>query len=435
MLCASFALVAEPTSKRRPHVVIIGGGFGGLYAAKTLRRADVDVTLVDRRNHHLFQPLLYQVATAGLAATDIASPIRKIIGRNPNTTVLLAEVLRIDPAQRRVELHGELPPLDYDALIVAAGVRHDYFGHPEWEKYAPGLKNLEDAMAIRSRTLLAFEHAEREVDPARKAAALTFVIVGAGPTGVEMAGAIAEIARQTLSGDFRRIDTRSSRVVLIEGGPRVLASYAPELSEKAKASLMDLGVEVRLGERVTLVDERGVQLGSGERINAETVVWAAGIAASPLGAQLGGETDRLGRVKVAPDLSVPAHTEIYAVGDLIAMEQDGQALPGVAQVAIQSGKLAAQNALARLQGRATTPFRYTDKGSLATIGRKRAIAQVGKLRLSGFLAWLLWLFVHILFLIGFKNRISVFINWAWAYFTFQRGARIVLTEGAKNDRP
>ena len=343
-------------------------------------------------------------------------------------------MLSVDPFRRRVELHGGPAPLDYDALIVAAGVRHDYFGHPKWERHAPGLKNLEDAMAIRSRTLLAFEHAEREVDPARKAAALTFVGGGAGPTGVEMAGAIAEIARQTLSGDFRRIDTRLLRVVLLEGGPRVLASYAPELSGEAKSSLLDLGVEVRLGERVTLVDERGVQLGSGERIDAETVVWAAGVAASPIGAQLGGETDRLGRVKVAPDLSVPAHPEIYAVGDLIAMEQDGQSLPGVAQVAIQSGRLAALNAFARMQGRVKQPFRYVDKGSLATIGRKRAIAQVGSMRLSGFVAWLLWLFVHILFLIGFKNRISVFLNWAWAYFTFQRGARIVLTEGTKTDR-
>ncbi len=413
----------------RPRVVILGGGFGGLYAARMLRKAPVDVVLVDRRNHHLFQPLLYQVATAGLAATDIASPIRKVIGRFPNTTVLLADVVGVDTAARDVQLEGS-PGLPYDALIVATGVRHDYFGHPEWERFAPGLKTLEDAMEVRRRTLLAFERAELEADPERRAAALTFVVVGAGPTGVEMAGAIAEVARQTLAGDFKRIDPSKARVVLIEGGPRVLATYTPELSESAGAALRALGVELRLGERVVHVDGDGVRLGSGEALRAGTVVWAAGVAASPLGRALGAPVDRIGRVCVAPDLSVPEHPEIFGVGDLIALEQDGRPLPGVAQVAIQSGRLAARNALARLAGRPTTAFRYVDKGSLATIGRKKAVAEVGSLRLSGLSAWLLWLFVHILFLIGFKNRVSVFLNWAWAYFTFQRGARIVLTDGA-----
>ncbi len=413
----------------RPRVVILGGGFGGLYAARMLRKAPVDVVLVDRRNHHLFQPLLYQVATAGLAATDIASPIRKVIGRFPNTTVLLADVVGVDTAARDVQLEGS-PGLPYDALIVATGVRHDYFGHPEWERFAPGLKTLEDAMEVRRRTLLAFERAELEADPERRAAALTFVVVGAGPTGVEMAGAIAEVARQTLAGDFKRIDPSKARVVLIEGGPRVLATYTPELSESAGAALRALGVELRLGERVVHVDGDGVRLGSGEALRAGTVVWAAGVAASPLGRALGAPVDRIGRVCVAPDLSVPEHPEIFVVGDLIALEQDGRPLPGVAQVAIQSGRLAARNALARLAGRPTTAFRYVDKGSLATIGRKKAVAEVGSLRLSGLSAWLLWLFVHILFLIGFKNRVSVFLNWAWAYFTFQRGARIVLTDGA-----
>ena len=413
----------------RPRVVILGGGFGGLYAARMLRKAPVDVVLVDRRNHHLFQPLLYQVATAGLAATDIASPIRKVIGRFPNTTVLLADVVGVDTAARDVQLEGS-PGLPYDALIVATGVRHDYFGHPEWERFAPGLKTLEDAMEVRRRTLLAFERAELEADPERRAAALTFVVVGAGPTGVEMAGAIAEVARQTLAGDFKRIDPSKARVVLIEGGPRVLATYTPELSESAGAALRALGVELRLGERVVHVDGDGVRLGSGEALRAGTVVWAAGVAASPLGRALGAPVDRIGRVCVAPYLSVPEHPEIFVVGDIIALEQDGRPLPGVAQVAIQSGRLAARNALARLAGRPTTAFRYVDKGSLATIGRKKAVAEVGSLRLSGLSAWLLWLFVHILFLIGFKNRVSVFLNWAWAYFTFQRGARIVLTDGA-----
>ena len=423
-------------SSKVPRVVIIGGGFGGLYAAKQLRKAPVEVVLVDRRNHHLFQPLLYQVATAGLAATDIASPIRKILGQNANTTVVLAEVTRIDGAAKQLHLDNAVDgktTLDYDFLVLATGVRHDYFGHPEWEAFAPGLKSLEDAMNVRQRVLLAFEAAER--DPDHRAAFLTFVVVGAGPTGVETAGALAEIARQTLAHDFRRIDPRTSRIILVEGGSRVLASYSESLSATAKAALERIGVEVRLGERVTEVSDHGVTLGTGEQIGARTIVWAAGIAASPLTRSLDAPLDKLGRVQVSADLSVPSHPEIFVVGDLLALAQDGKQLPGVAPAAMQSGRLVAANILHRVRGEPTKAFHYVDKGSLATIGRKQAIAEVGRFKLSGLLAWIMWLFIHILFLIGFKNRISVFLNWAWAYFTYQRGARIVLTEGSKRPAP
>jgi NADH dehydrogenase len=411
----------------RPRVVILGGGFGGLAAARVLGRHEVRVTVVDRRNHHVFQPLLYQVATSGLSAPDIAAPIRHIL-RRPNTEVLLAEARGVDLARRTVLLaDGEVA---YDALIVATGATHSYFGHADWAAHAPGLKTLEDALEIRRRVLLAYEKAERETDEAVRRQWLTFVVIGAGPTGVEMAGTLAEIARLTLRKDFRHIDPASARVVLVEGADRVLPPYPPDLSAKAQRQLERLGVEVRLGAPVTSVEREAVQVGS-ERIDARTIVWAAGVAASPLGRVLSPEVDRAGRVPVQPDLTLAGHPEVSIVGDLAALQQDGRPVPGVAPAAMQMGKHAAENVLRALRGEPRRPFRYLDKGSLATIGRKSGVADFGRLHLSGFLAWLAWLLIHVFFLIGFRNRLVVMSDWAWAYFTHQRFARLILDVGPR----
>jgi NADH:ubiquinone reductase (H+-translocating) len=411
--------------------VILGGGFAGLCAARALARAPVQVTLLDRRNHHVFQPLLYQVATAGLSAPDIAAPIRRILRRQKNVTVMLGEVARIDAARRSVVLtegpRPEPPPeVTYDALVLATGATHSYFGHPEWEAEAPGLKSLEDALEIRRRLLLAFECAERETDDAQRRAFLTFVVIGGGPTGVELAGTVAELARHTLRNEFRRIDPGSARVMLLEAAPRVLPPYEPDLSEKARRQLVRLGVEVRTGARVTAIGHGGVLLEGAERLDARTVLWAAGVAASPVGASLGAPVDRAGRVVVQPDLSVPAHPEVFVAGDLAHFEQDGAVVPGVAPAAMQMGRHAAANVRRLLRGEATRPFRYRDKGSLATIGRNSAVAQFGRrLKLSGFVAWVAWLAVHIFFLIGFRNRLVVMFDWAVAYLTYQRHARLI----------
>lgn len=407
---------------RRPRVVIVGGGFGGLNAAREFRRADVRVTLIDRQNHHLFQPLLYQVATAALNPSDIASPIRRILRNQSNVEVLLAEARSFDLDARTVILADGTVPFDY--LIVATGATHSYFGHDEWSAVAPGLKSIEDALDIRRRVLYAFEAAEREADPERRSAWLTFVVIGGGPTGVELAGALSEIARHALAKDFRHIDPTLARVILLEGTPRVLPMYAEDLSAKARAQLERLGVEVRTGALATAIDEDGVNLGS-ERIPARTVLWAAGVAASPLGKALGVPLDRAGRVRVNPDLTIPGHPEVYVVGDLASLEQDGRPVPGVAPAAIQEAGHAAQNVLRTIRGEARRPFRYFDKGSLATIGRAAGVAEIGRLKLSGWIAWTAWLFIHIFFLIGFRNRFVVFFSWAWSYFTYDRGARLI----------
>lgn len=414
---------------KRPHVIILGGGFAGLYAAKALAKAPVTITLVDRSNHHLFQPLLYQVATAGLSAVDIAQPIRLILRKQPNVTVLMAEAERIDPQARRVVLcrGGEL---SYDHLIVATGATHSYFGNDDWAANAPGLKTLEDALEIRRRVLLAYERAETEPDPQKRQAYLTFVVIGAGPTGAELAGALSEIAHHTLVSDFRRFDSKEARVLLLEGMDRVLPPYPPDLSAKAQEQLERLNIEVRTGTRVTGIDEGGVWVGE-ERIEARTVVWAAGVAASPLGASLGVPLDRAGRVKVEKDLSIAGHPECQVVGDLTSFQQDGANIPGIAPAAIQQGQHAARNILRSLQGKPVTEFRYRDKGSMATLGRKAAVAVMGKLHLSGLAAWLAWLLVHIFFLIGFRNRFVVLFEWAWAYLTYQRSARLILHESVK----
>lgn len=405
-----------------PRVVIIGGGFGGLNAARALKRARVQITLVDRRNHHLFQPLLYQVATAALNPSDIATPIRRVLRYQKNVEVLLAEARAIDLANRTITLDEGL--LAYDYLIVATGVRHSYFGHDEWTPFAPGLKSIGDALEIRRRILSAFEMAERENDPDRRRAWLTFVIVGAGPTGVELAGSLCEIARHALARDFRRIDPTLARVVLLEGSDRVLPPYPPALSEKARRQLERLGVEVRTGQMVTNIDAEGVCVG-GETLAARTVLWAAGIAASRLGRTLGVPLDRAGRVIVTPELTVPGHDEVYVVGDLASVVQDGVPVPGVAPAAIQESQHAAGNILRAMRGEPLWPFRYRNKGSLATIGRLAAVADLGRLKLSGMLAWLAWLFVHVMFLIGFRNRLIVMIQWAWSFITYDRGARLI----------
>ncbi|MEE8278955.1 MAG: NAD(P)/FAD-dependent oxidoreductase [Thermoanaerobaculia bacterium] len=408
----------------RPHVVILGAGFGGLYAAKALRRAPVRVTLIDRRNHHCFQPLLYQVATAGLSAIDIGEPIRRILRRQRNVTVLMAEVERLQVDRRRVVLVGE-EPVSYDYLIVATGASHSYFGHDDWAEHAPGLKSIEDALVIRRKLLLAFERAEMEPDAELRRAWLTFVLIGAGPTGAELAGALAELARHTLALDFRRFDPAEARILLLEGAARVLPTYPPVLSEKAHRQLEKLGVEVRLGELVTGIDEEGVWIGE-ERIPARTVLWAAGVAASRLGETLGAPLDRAGRVRVTPELNLPDHPELFVVGDLAALEQDGRPVPGVAPAAIQQGRRAAGNIVRAIQGKPHRPFRYVDRGSMATLGRKAAVAVIGRLRLSGLVAWLAWLFVHIVLLIGFRNRLVVLFEWTKAYLTYGRSARLIL---------
>lgn len=411
-----------------PHVVIVGGGFGGLAAARALARAPVRVTLVDRANHHLFQPLLYQVATAGLAAPAIAAPIRHILRGQGNVTSLMAEVQRIDVTARAVVL-ADGARIVYDHLVVASGATHSYFGNDAWAAHAPGLKTLDDALAIRRQVLLAFERAERESDPERRRACLTSVVIGGGPTGVELAGTLAEIARHTLSGEFRHIDSRTARVLLVEGSDRVLPTYPADLSAKARAQLERLGVEVRTGVRVTQIESGRVRAGD-VTFEAGTILWAAGVAASPLGRDLaagaGLTLDRAGRVPVAPDLSLAGHPEIAVVGDLATLVVDGEAVPGVAPAAKQMGRLAGENIVRRLRGETTRAFRYVDYGALATIGRNSAVAVVRGVKLSGYPAWLFWVFVHILFLIGFRNRLVVMIDWAWAYWTFQRYARIVM---------
>ena len=400
-------------------VVIIGCGFGGLWAARALRHAPVDVTVIDRTNHHLFTPLLYQVATAGLSAPSISAPIRHILSEQKNATVLLGEAASVDVAARCVLLEdGDRIP--YDRLIVATGSVNTYFGHDAWAAYAPALKTLDDAMTIRRRVLLAFEHAERETDPARRAQWLTFVVIGAGATGVELAGTLAEISRRTLHGEFRRFDPRNTRVVLVEGTDRVLPPYPPELSEKARLQLERLGVTVWLGKLVTDIDAEGVTLGN-ERLVSRNVLWAAGVTSSPLGRSLGVPLDRAGRVPVQADLSVPGHPEIFVVGDLAAVE----GVPGIAPAAKQMGRVAARNIVLSLQDKPTKPFAYKDYGQLATIGRNAAVAMFGRLHFSGYPAWLLWLLAHVYFLINFRNRLTVLIDWAWAYWTFERAARIV----------
>jgi NADH dehydrogenase len=403
--------------------VIVGGGFGGLYAARALAGRPVRVTLLDRRNHHLFQPLLYQVATAALNPSDIAVPLRSILRRSTNVTVLLANVERVDLTSRRVALdRGEI---GYDALVLAAGASHSYFGHDEWEVLAPGLKTLEDALEIRRRVLLAYEAAERESDGAEQQALLTFVVIGGGPTGVELAGALGEISRRTISRDFRVIDPTKARIVLLEGAPRILTTFPESLSLSAQDALRRIGVEVRTKAIVTRVTADAVWLG-GEQIRARTVLWAAGVAAAPLTRNLDAPLDRSGRVLVEPDLSIPGHPETFAIGDMCAfLHQTGAPLPGVAPVAIQQGRAVADNVLRRLRGEPTRPFRYRDTGSMATIGRAAAVAVVGRLKLSGLPAWLAWLLVHIVFLIGFRNRLLVLFEWAWAYLTWHRGARLI----------
>ncbi|BEP53722.1 MULTISPECIES: NAD(P)/FAD-dependent oxidoreductase [Variovorax] len=436
-----------PSPSARPHVVIIGCGFGGLEAARKLQRADVDVTVIDKTNHHLFQPLLYQVATAGLAAPSIAAPVRALFRKQANVTTLLAEVTGIDPAARTVQL-ADGSQVAYDHLIVAAGATHSYFGHDEWAPAAPGLKTLADAFEIRRRVLMSFETAETTADPERRRALLTFVVIGAGPTGVEMAGTLAEIAKHTLAGEFRRIDPGSAQVLLVEGGPRVLQAMPESLSQKALEQLERLGVEVRLNARVTAIDNAGleVQTGGGPdgaplqsyRIPSSCVVWAAGVAASPLGRLLGNATgvecDRAGRIKVEPDLSLAGHPEISVVGDLAAAMSHApgkppKPVPGVSPGAKQAGRAAAANILRRLAGQPTVPFRYADYGNLATIGRNSAVVDLGTpfgpLRFSGRPAWLFWLFAHAYFLIGFRNRVVVMWDWASAYWSFQRNARVV----------
>jgi NADH:ubiquinone reductase (H+-translocating) len=406
-----------------PHVVIIGGGFGGLYAARVFRHARVRVTIVDRRNHHVFQPLLYQVAMAALSPGDIASPIRWILRRQRNVEVILADVRAIDRARQTLVLaDGELA---YDYLIVASGATHAYFGHDDWRVTAPGLKTLEDALDIRRRVLLAFERAERETDAARRVPLLTFVVIGGGPTGVEMAGALAEISRQSLARDFRHFDPGSARVLLLEAGPSVLSTFPESLRAAARDDLTRLGVDVRTGAAVTDVAPGFVTVGT-ERIAAETIIWAAGVAASPLGATLGTPLDRAGRVLVDPELTVPGSKTVFVVGDLATLAgADGKPLPGVAQVAIQMGKHAARNVLRGIEQQPYRPFVYKDLGNMATIGRASAVADFGWMRMKGYLGWLAWLFVHILNLIGFRNRLVVLVQWAWSYFSYQRAIRLI----------
>ena len=442
-------LEADGIRPARPKVVIIGAGFAGLSAAKALARTAVDVTVIDRRNYHLFQPLLYQVATAGLSPAEIAMPIRAILRRQRNATVLLGRVTKIDRRARQVEVGERRIP--YDMLIVATGARHAYFGHDEWERVAPGLKKIEDATSIRRNILMAFELAETTVDPDERRRLLNFVIIGGGPTGVELAGAIVELARKALAADFRNIDPHQARVVLIEANPRLLATFPESLSMAAKQALERLGVEVLIGKVATICDERGVvvvdapsavsadgkahssTVVASERIGSCTIIWAAGVAASPAAKWLGAEKDRAGRVIVGPDLTLPRHPEIFVIGDTaLAKSASGQPLPGIASVAKQQGRYVANVIRARLSGEgAPEPFRYRNLGNLATIGRKSAVADFGFVRLSGRLAWLLWGAVHVFFLMGFRNRIAVLLNWLWAYFTFERGSRLITSTAAE----
>ncbi|WP_083422971.1 NAD(P)/FAD-dependent oxidoreductase [Stigmatella aurantiaca] len=403
-------------------MVILGGGFGGLHAALRLKRAPVRVTLVDRHNHHLFQPLLYQVATATLSPSDIASPLRGLLGRH-HIAVLLAEATRVDVAAKRVILaDGELP---YDSLIVATGATHSYFGNNAWAAHAPGLKTIEDALEIRKQVLLAFELAEREPDPALRRQLLTFVIAGGGPTGVELAGALAEISRHALVRDFQNIDPTQARIILVEGNHHLLPTYPEPLARRARQSLERLGVEVRAGARVTRIDETGVFVGD-EHIPARTKLWAAGVAASPLARSLGVELDRAGRVPVSPELTLPGRKDVFVIGDLASLQQDGHPIPGVAPAAMQQGKHAASNILRQLQGKPMEPFRYNDRGTFSVIGRGAAVGiAMARFQMSGYPAWLAWLFIHVLFLIGFRSRVAVLLNWAYSYLAFRRSARII----------
>jgi NADH dehydrogenase len=423
----------ENALAKKPHVVIVGAGFGGLEAAKKLACEEARVTVIDRTNYHLFQPLLYQVATAALSPADIAAPVRGILSKCRNVEVILAEVQSVDVDAKKVKMaDGELV---YDYLILATGARHSYFGHPEWEKLAPGLKSLEDAVEIRRRILMAFEYAEKISDQAARKAAMTFVIIGGGPTGVEMAGAIAEIARYTLAKDFRHIDPSQARIILVEGEPRVLAAFPEDLSASALKQLVDLGVEVRLGVHATNLTEAGLNIG-GEFISCRVKIWAAGNNASFVGKTLGVPADRIGRVLVNNDLTIPAHPEVQVVGDLANfLHQTGQPLPGVSAVAMQQGRHAARNILAMFEGRKPQRFCYWDKGNMATIGRNKAVADLNFVHFSGLPAWLAWLFVHIIFLVGFRNRVAVLFQWAWAYFSFNKGARLITRNFQAETRP
>ena len=412
---------------RFPHVVILGGGFAGLSAARALRKAPVRITLLDRRNHHLFQPLLSQVATAALNPSEIAVPIRSILSRQHNSTTLMAEATGVDPAAKKIQLaDGEC---SYDYLVVATGATHSYFGHDEWAPYAAGLKTIEDALEIRRRILSAFEQAEREKDPEKRKAWLTFVIVGGGPTGVELAGALSEISKHALAKDFRAIDPTHARIILLQGGDRVLPSFPDPLTVKAREQLEKLGIEVRTNARVTGIDAQAVHIGA-ERIETRTAMWAAGVAASPLAKSFGCALDSAGRVEVTPELTVPGHPEVYVIGDLSSLKVDGKPLPGVAPVAMQGGRHAARNILRAIKGEPLQPFVYKDKGSLAVIGRGAGVAAFSKSNWSGYIAWWAWLLVHIFFLIGFRNRVTVLLQWTWAYLTWQRGARLI-TGGPK----
>ncbi len=423
-------------SPARPHVVVLGGGFAGLNCVRRLARAPVDITLIDRRNFHLFQPLLYQVATASLSPGDIATPLRAVLRRQKNVRVWLAEVTGIDVEQRIVHIDdGDVP---YDVLVVATGATHAYFGHPEWAEQAPGLKTVEDALEMRRRFLVAFEAAERSLDPAERRRLLTFVIVGAGPTGVELAGAMAEIARRVMPSDFRAIDTKTARVILLEGSERVLGAFAPVLSEKAGAALVARGVEVRTRAMVTAIRPGCVMVGE-ERIEACNIFWAAGVQASPLGAALGAPVDRAGRVRVQPDLTIPGRPEVFVIGDLATLDQDGEPVPGVAPAAIQMGRYVARTI--RREARrgagsgaaaARSAFRYFDKGILATIGRAAAVGEIGGLKLWGFIAWAGWSLIHVVYLIGFRNRLLVMIQWAWAWIRSSGGIRLI-TENREPD--
>jgi NADH dehydrogenase len=423
----------ENAPDRKPHVVIVGAGFGGLEAAKLLAKEPVRMTVIDRTNHHLFQPLLYEVATAALSPADIAAPIRGILGRGKNTEVILAEVKSVNVAAKTLNLGDQ--EFSYDYLILATGARHSYFGHDEWEKLAPGLKSLEDAVEIRRRLLLAFEYAEKITDKAAKAAAMTFVIIGGGPTGVEMAGAIAEIARYTLDKDFKHIDPSSARVVLVEGDERIISAFPEDLSASAMKQLKDLGVEVRTGIHAKNLTEAGLEVGD-EFIPCRVKIWAAGNAASFVGKTMGVPVDKAGRVIVNEDLTIPGHLEVQVIGDLANFTHHGaKPLPGVSPVAMQQGRHAAHNILTMMDGRKPQRFRYWDKGSMATIGRNKAVADLHFLHLSGLPAWLVWLFVHIIFLVGFRNRVAVLMQWAWAYFTFNKGARLITRNFQAETRP
>jgi NADH:quinone reductase (non-electrogenic) len=417
----------------KPQVIIIGAGFGGLEAAKKLACKDVRLTVIDRTNYHLFQPLLYQVATAALSPADIAAPIRGILSKCKNVEVVLAEVESVDVETRKVKTKDRV--FDYDYLIIATGARHSYFGHNEWEKLAPGLKSLEDAVELRRRILLAFEFAEKTTDEAEREAAMTFVVIGGGPTGVEMAGAIAEISRYTLAKDFRHIDPSKARVILIEGTSRLLAAYPPDLSESARKQLVELGVNVRTDARVTDITESGVRV-NGAFIPCRVKIWAAGNNASFVGKTLIASVDRVGRVIVNDDLTIPGHPEVQVIGDLANFShQTGEPLPGVSPVAMQQGRHAARNILRMIRGEKPQPFRYFDKGSMATIGRNKAVADLKFFHLSGLFAWLAWLFVHIIFLVGFRNRLLVLIQWAWAYLSFDKGARLITRNFQSEHRP